>query len=81
MKNIFNIMDAKTMFRINLVSIFITAICAVFSLYVFLTKGQADDLEKWKYLIILSSLILLSLLFLGSLASLIVFLRIKNKRK
>ena len=81
MKNLFKIVDAKTMLRLNLVSIFITAICVVFSLFIFLTKGQASETEHWKSTVILIGLIVVALLFLGSVASLIFFIRIKNRKK
>lgn len=81
MKGIFSIMDAKTMTRLNLVSMVITAICVVFALFVFLTKGQSPDIEHWKYVAIIIGLVLVSLLFLGSFASFIYFIRIKNRKK
>ncbi|MBN2805668.1 MAG: hypothetical protein JXR22_03340 [Prolixibacteraceae bacterium] len=80
MKSIFSIIDEKTMLKLNLVSIFITSICEVFVVYIFLTKGQAPDLIHWKYVAIIIGLVLVSLLFLGSVASLILFFRMKKKK-
>lgn len=81
MKNIFSIMDAKTMFMVNTVAIVITGICVVFALFIFLTKGQAPDLEHWKYVAIILGLVVVSLLFLGSVAFLFYFISLKNKKK
>jgi len=81
MKNIFNIIDVKTMLQLNILSIIITAVCTIFSLYIFLTKGQKPDLEHWKYVAIVIGMVVVSLLFIGSVVSLIVFINIKNRRK
>ncbi|MFA9389403.1 MAG: hypothetical protein ACERKD_06330 [Prolixibacteraceae bacterium] len=81
MKSIFNIMDVKTMLQLNIVSILVTAICEVFALYIFLTKGQSPELEHWKYVAIVIGLVIISLLFIGSIVSLILFIITKNNRK
>jgi ABC-type polysaccharide/polyol phosphate export permease len=81
MKSIFSIIDEKTMLNLNLVSIFITTICEVFVIFIFMTKGQTPDLVHWKYVAIIIGLVVVSLLFLGSLASLFLFFRMKKKKK
>lgn len=81
MKSIFSIIDEKTMLKLNLVSIFITTICEIFVIFIFLTKGQTPGLEHWKYVAIVIGLVLVSLLFLGSLLSLFLFFRMKKKKK
>lgn len=81
MKNLFKVVDIKTMLQLNVVSIIITAICAVFALNILLTKGQQPDLEKWKYNTIIIGLVIISLLFVGSIASLVLFVIMKNKKK
>lgn len=81
MKNIFSVMDPKVMLQLNIVSIVITTICEFFVFGIFFTKGQAPDIEHWKYVAIVIGLVVISLLFLGSIASLILFIRMKNKSK
>lgn len=80
MKSIFSIIDEKTMLKLNLVSIFITTICEVFVISIFMTKGQNPDLIHWKYVAIIIGLVVVTLLFLGSVASLILFFRMKKKK-
>lgn len=69
------------MLQLNILSIVITAVCFVFALYTFLTKGQSPDLEHWKYVAIVIGLVVISLLFIGSVASLILFINMKRKRR
>lgn len=80
MKNMFKVLDVKAMAQFNIVAIIITGICVAFAVNVLLTKGQQPDLERWKYMAIIIGVVIVSLFFLGSIASLIYFLRIKNKK-
>lgn len=81
MRNFFSILDEKTMLNLNLVSVFITAVCEVFVINIFLTKGQNPELLYWKYVAIVIGLVVVSLMFLGSLISLFLFFRMKKKKK
>lgn len=65
--------DAKTLNRINISALLITALCEAFVLYTFFTKGQEPDLEPWKYKAIIAGLVLVSLLFLLSLMFMVLF--------
>lgn len=81
MKNFFNLLDVKTMWQLNVTSIIITAICEIFAINILLTKGQQPDIEHWKYIAIIIGLVVVSLLLVGSIASLVLFIVMKNKRK
>ena len=81
MKNPFAQMDIKTMLQLNAISIFITAICEAFAISIYLTKGMQPDLPHWKYVAIVIGLVVISLLFVGSIASMVVFIFMKNKKK
>lgn len=72
-------MDGKTMLQLNVLSIFITAICEVFAIYILLTKGQQSDIVHWKYVAIIIGLVIVSLLFVGSIASMMLFFIMKKK--
>lgn len=65
--------DAKTLSRINISALLITALCEAFVLYTFFTKGQDPDLDPWKYKAIIAGLVLVSLLFLLSLIFIVLF--------
>lgn len=80
MKNIFKILDVKAMMQFNIVSLIITGICLIFAINVFLTKGQQPELEHWKYVAIIIGLVVVSLMFIGTLVSLIYFFSVKNKQ-
>ncbi|MDA3928389.1 MAG: hypothetical protein PF541_05480 [Prolixibacteraceae bacterium] len=81
MKNIFKIIDVKAMLQLNITSIIITGICVAFATSILLTKGQQPDLEHWKYVAIIIGLVIVSLLFVGSIASMVLFVVMKNKKK
>ncbi|MDA3881551.1 MAG: hypothetical protein PF436_14265 [Prolixibacteraceae bacterium] len=66
--------DAKTLSRINISALIITAICEVFVLYTFFTKGLSPDIEPWKYKVIIAGVVLVSLLFLMSLIFMVLFI-------
>ena len=80
MPKIFDLLDYKTMLRLNIVAIIITAFCEIMVIAIFLTKGQAADLPHWKYNVYLGGIILLSVLLIASIVSLIIFFR-KNRNK
>jgi heme/copper-type cytochrome/quinol oxidase subunit 2 len=80
MKNIFKILDIKAMLQLNVASIIITGICVAFATSIFITKGQQPELEHWKYVAIIIGLVIVSLLFIGSIATFILFVRMKNKK-
>lgn len=81
MKNPFASMDIKTMLQLNAISIFITAICEIFAISIFISKGLQPDIEHWKYVAIIIGLVVISLLFVGSIASMVLFVIMKNKKK
>lgn len=72
-------MNAKIMMQLNIVSIIITAISETFAIYILLTKGQQPDLEHWKFTAIVIGLVVVSLLFVGSLTSMVLFFIMKKK--
>ncbi len=76
----FDLLDYKSMKRINIAAIAITAFCEIFVIAIFLTKGQVADLPQWKYNVYLGGIVLISVLLIASVISLIVFLS-KNKNK
>lgn len=81
LKNLFTVMDYKTMLQFNVVSIIITAICVIFAVNILLTKGQQPEIEEWKYIAIIIGVVIVSLMFIGSLVSMFLFIRMKNKKK
>lgn len=74
-------MDTKIMLQLNLIAIIITAICEVFAIFILRTKGMQPDLIHWKYVSIVIGLVIVSLLFLGSIASMVLFVIMKRGRK
>lgn len=81
MNNLFKTIDPKTLGPINAGALFITTVCEIFALYVLFTKGQSEELPEWKGNAIIIGVVLVSLLFLFSVASMILFLHFKNKNK
>lgn len=80
MKNPFATMDIKLMLQLNAISIFVTAICEVFAISIFITKGMQVGIEHWKYVAIIIGLVVVSILFVGSIASMVLFVIMKNKK-
>ncbi|HPR32270.1 MAG TPA: hypothetical protein PLK12_09250 [Prolixibacteraceae bacterium] len=80
-RNLFETLPPEALLKLNSISLIITLLCEVFVVYTFLTKGQQDNLEPWKYAAILGGLILVSLLFAGSVLSFLFFLKARKKRK
>ncbi len=81
MNNLFKTIDPKTLGTINAIALFVTTICEIFALYILFTKSQSEALPEWKGNAIIIGVVLVSLLFLFSLASMILFLHFKNKNK
>ncbi len=80
-RNLFIGADIKTLMKLNIGSIIITALCEIFVIYTFISKGLQGDVEKWKFILILVGLIIVSILFLASIASFIYFLSTNGKPK
>ena len=80
MSNLFKLIDSKTVMMLNSISIFITAICEVFAIYMLLTKGQQPDLTHWKYVAIIIGVVIISLLLIGSIISMVLFINMKRKK-
>lgn len=78
--NFFSIMDYKTMMHLNTVAIIITTICEIFAISMFLVKNQSPNLAHWKYVALIIGLVIVSFLFLGSIASMILFFRMRKKQ-
>jgi len=81
MNNLFKTIDTKTLGAINASALAITSISEIFALYILFTKGQAPELPEWKTNAIIIGVVLVSLLFLFSVASMVLFLYYKNKNK
>lgn len=80
MMSLFSRLDTKLMLRLNMISIFITTMCEIFVIFMFVSKAFRPDITSSKFIILLMGLILVSLLFIGSLASFVYFLMAKNKK-
>ncbi len=81
MSNLFKTIDPKTLGAINAGALVITTICEIFALYILFTKGQSEELPEWKANAIIIGVVLVSLLFLFSVVSMILFLYFKKKNK
>lgn len=81
MKNIYTLLDKKTLLQINAVSIFITAICELFSILLLVSKIKTGETEDWKFKAMIIGVVIVSILFVFSVASFIYFLKIKGKTK
>jgi hypothetical protein len=80
MTNNFFLKNSKALFQLNLISIVITFFCEVFVIYTFVTKAFVEGLERWKYMALLIGLVIVSLLFIGSVAIFVYFLLMKKKK-
>lgn len=81
MKNPFQHLDVKTLYQLNITSLIITALCEVFVIYIYLTKATLPYIERWKYIAIVIGLVVVSLLFAGALASMVLFIIMRRKKK
>jgi heme/copper-type cytochrome/quinol oxidase subunit 2 len=81
MGNLFTLLDKKTIFHLNIVSLIVTAICEAFAITMLLTKGQDANLENWKLKVMLFTVVIISILFILSLVSFVYFLRLKDEKK
>lgn len=66
-------LNRSTLLKLNLISVIVIAFCEFFVVYTFLTKGMEGGIEPWKFKIILIGLIIVSFLFLASIASFVYF--------
>jgi len=80
MKSLFAHLDTKLMLRLNMVSIIITTACVIFALFMFISKAFQPEITSIKFTVLLMGLILVSLLFIGSLASMVYFIVMKNRK-
>lgn len=80
MANNFFTKNSKILLQLNMISIVIIFFCEIFVIYTFETKAFVEGIERWKYLTLLFGLIIVSVLFLSSVALFIYFLFIKRKR-
>jgi hypothetical protein len=79
MKNIFTLVNIKTLLKLNIVSIIIIAFCEVFAFSVFFAKGFQEGIERWKFISLIAVVVIITLLFAGSIVSFIYFIKMKNK--
>ncbi len=79
-KNFF-LNNSKILLQLNLISIVITFFCEIFVVYTFVSKAFVPGIEHWRYVALLIGLIVVSLLFVGSIALLIYFLLMKTKKR
>lgn len=80
MNNFFTQTNIKTLLQLNIVSIVIIAFCEVFAISVFTSKAFQEGIEKWKFITLLVGVIIISLLFVGSIISFIYFMKLKNRK-
>ncbi len=66
-------LNRSSLLKINVISVIVIAFCEFFVVYTFLTKGMTESIEPWKFKIILIGMIIVSLLFLASIASFVYF--------
>ncbi|MDA3818265.1 MAG: hypothetical protein PF486_12860 [Prolixibacteraceae bacterium] len=81
MNNLFKTIDPKTLIAINASALVITTISEIFALYILFTKGQSEELPEWKANAIIIGVVLVSILFLFSVVSMVLFLHFKTKNK
>jgi uncharacterized membrane protein len=80
-KNIFSNLDTKILVKLNVGALIVTFFCEAFIVFTFITKGQQNGLEQWKYYTIIGALVLVSLLFLASLVSFVFFVRLQRRNR
>lgn len=79
MKPKFDLSQISTMMQLNLVSIVIIGFCEVFAIAVFITKGFSEGVERWKFMVYVAIVAVITLLLLASILLFIYFLRMKRK--
>jgi hypothetical protein len=72
--------NPKMMVTLNVLSVIVTAICEVFVIYVFFTKGLHDEIVSWKFGVIIAGLVIVSLMFVLSVIALIYFFKKQRKK-
>jgi Na+/phosphate symporter len=73
--------NIKTLITLNFGALIVTAFCEVFAIFTYIEKGNAPENPSWKHWLYLIVLCLVSLLFIGSIISMAMFIRMKNKQK
>jgi uncharacterized membrane protein len=81
MKAKFDLFQLKTMMQLNLVSIVIIGFCEIFAIAVLVSKGFAEGTERWKFLLYIGVVSVITLLLIGSILIFIYFLKLKKKSK
>jgi hypothetical protein len=80
MNNIFLSSNSKQLLMVNLVAVAVLFFCEIFVVSIFIQKGMAPDVVRWKYLAYLIGMIVVSIFFIVSIISMLFFLKMKNKQ-
>jgi hypothetical protein len=79
MKYKFTQFGIKTLLQLNIVSIVIIAFCEVFAVSVLFTKGLQPGIERLRFVSIIAGVVVITLLFIGSIVTFFFFLKLKNR--
>jgi hypothetical protein len=81
MSKFFQYTDMATLLKLNLGAMVVIAFCEVFVVFMFVQKGMAPEVVAWKYWAYLFGLVLISILFVGSIISMVIFMRMKRSKR
>jgi len=81
MKFKLDLSQIKTMMKLNLASIIIIGFCEIFAIAVFINKGLNGNVEKWRFVVYITIVGIITLLLIASIFLFVYFLRLINKGK